>query len=711
MTDTQLAPATGDEVMRTVGMTYGQRFATEGTSFNAATREVDIVAATEGMVKFRGYQIGLDAEFYYEILDCSPEAVDLSQVRAGNAPLLDNHQKWSMDDRLGAVRTVRFEPGKVIARGGLGQNDRAKAIEAELAAAAETGAQSGLKASVGYRRDAMVFERMEGEIPVYRVNRWTFRELSFCPIAADPDAGVRSDGDVYPCTIMEGQRMSQSNESGGAAPKLEGGNNGDRSNGQQDDGQQQNGSAKGQQGDDGVRSEGGSRRVATFTATSALAFVEAARSFDPSLAKRAHDLIADNEAGKISVEGARSAMDKAMAETQRGQTGGLANGGRAIEITADEQDKFRTGAVNSILQRAGVANLVNAAAAARGEKIDLDPGEFRGLRNADLARMCLDRAGMRAESYDQDKIVGDALTAVRSGMNTTSDFPVLLENAMHKTLQASYSITPDTWRKFCGVGSVVDFRPHPRYLRGSFGTLDDRNEAGEFKNKNIPDGAKESISAKVKGNIIALTRDAIVNDDLSAFNFLAVELGRAANLSIEVDVYKVLALAAGLGPNMNDGNPLFHASHKNIGTGAAPSVVAFDEARQKMASQKDVSDNEFLDIRPAIWLGPLSLGGTARVINDSKYDPDAVSKLEKPNMVAGMFSDVVDTPRLTGTAWYAFADPMFAPAMEVVFLNGQQEPFLDSREGWRVDGNEWKVRHDYGVGALNWRSVLRNPGA
>jgi hypothetical protein len=52
-----------------------------------------------------------------------------------------------------------------------------------------------------------------------------------------------------------------------------------------------------------------------------------------------------------------------------------------------------------------------------------------------------------------------------------------------------------------------------------------------------------------------------------------------------------------------------------------------------------------------------------------------------------------------------------APAIEVVFLNGVTEPFTDSEEGWRVDGVEWKVRHDYGVGAVNYRSAYKQPGA
>jgi hypothetical protein len=95
-----------------------------------------------------------------------------------------------------------------------------------------------------------------------------------------------------------------------------------------------------------------------------------------------------------------------------------------------------------------------------------------------------------------------------------------------------------------------------------------------------------------------------------------------------------------------------------------------------MASQKDPSLNEFLDLRPAVLLLPIGLGGQARVINQSQYDPDNVasgSKAQmKPNVVVGLFGDVVDTPRLTGTRRYLFADPSIAPVLEVAFLDGQQ---------------------------------------
>ncbi len=423
-----------------------------------------------------------------------------------------------------------------------------------------------------------------------------------------------------------------------------------------------------------------------------------------------HKLPADFIDGLIT-DGTALAAAREQILDKLAEQGDAANIGHnsPARVTVDQRDKFREGATNWLLVKAGVAHLVEKAAALKGETVKIDPGEFRGVRNVDLARESLANLGVNVTTRDPDAIVRQAMTSQGAVITqTTSDFPVLFENAIHRVLQAAYATTPDTWSRFCGIGTVVDFRDHSRYLRGSFGALDNVSEAGEFKNKPIPDLAKEKIRATTKGNIINLSRQAIVNDDMEVFSGLAVDLGRAAKLTIEVDVYALV----NSNPLMNDGKPLFDAAHGNLAaSGAAPTVLAFDAIRVAMASQKDISGNEFLDIRPAIGLFPIGLGGAARIVNGSQYDPDSVNKLQRPNIVNGMLEGIVDTPRLTGSAYYLFADPNVAPAIEVVFLNGVTEPFTDSQDGWRVDGVEWKVRHDYGVGAVNFRSAFKQPGA
>ena len=382
-----------------------------------------------------------------------------------------------------------------------------------------------------------------------------------------------------------------------------------------------------------------------------------------------------------------------------------------VEMGADARDKFLRGAMHWLLVKGG-----SAAAVARADNpttpnvAAIDPGEFRGMTLLDLARECLRRANITTRGLDKMRLVSEAFMR-RDITQSTSDFATLLENTMHKVLQAAYGTTPDTWSKWCARGTVSDFRAHNRYRMGSFGALDAVAENGEFKNKAISDAEKGSITATTKGNIINVSRQMIVNDDMSAFSRLLTMLGRAAALSVEVDAYASLAENAGLGPTVISA-PMFDATHSNVGAGAAITASALDANRVIMAQQTDPWGNEYLDLRPAVLLLPVGLGGLARIINASQYDPDTVANKAqmKPNIVNGLFRDIVDTPRLTGTRRYLFADPSIAPVFEVAFLEGQESPVLETQDGWRTDGAEMKVRFDYGVAGIDYRGAVTNAG-
>ncbi|MGL6290680.1 MAG: prohead protease/major capsid protein fusion protein, partial [Silanimonas sp.] len=405
-------------------------------------------------------------------------------------------------------------------------------------------------------------------------------------------------------------------------------------------------------------------------------------------------LIAD---ATVTVEAANQRILAKLAEGAK-----PAAGGYVVRTVEDERDKIVAAGVNALHARAGILGR-------DGKRVAMEQGNpFRGSTLLDMAKASLARAGFKTEGMDKMQIVGAAFT------QSTSDFPILLENTMHKAMQAAYAVAPYTWNRFCKQGSVSDFRPHKRYRVGSLSNLQKVNELGEFVNKTIPDGERSTIAVDTKGNIINLSRQAIINDDLAAFVGLAAALGTAARRTVEADVYAALALNGGLGPVLDDGNPLFHARTpigNNIGTAAALSTASIDADRVLMGSQRDVGGNDFLDLRPSILLVPLALEGLAKEINAQEYNDESNKQQRRPNSVRGLYNDVIGTPRLTGTRRYSFADPSVAPAMEVAFLDGNDEPFLDMEQGFTVDGSAWKVRLDFGVAGIDYRGAVTNAGA
>lgn len=380
-----------------------------------------------------------------------------------------------------------------------------------------------------------------------------------------------------------------------------------------------------------------------------------------------------------------------------------------VRLNEDASDKFARGVTAWLAIKGGATALVARAVNPKApDTVTFEPGEFRGMTLVEIARRSLELAGIRPEP-DKMRMVAQAFTRITQ---STSDFPNILENVMGKILLGSYATQPDTWSAWCGRSTVPDFRASNRYRMGSFGALDAVSETGEFKNKSIPDAEKATITAATKGNIINVSRQMIVNDDMGAFTSLLTMLGRAAGLSVESDAYALLLQNGGLGPTQTDAQPLFHANRSNVGSGAALSAAALDADAAIMAAQTDPSGNEILNLTPSVLLVARGLRGQANVINESQYDPDSTANkaINRPNVARGFFEKIVGTARLTGTRRYMFANPSQYPVFEVAFLEGQETPVLETQNGWRVDGAEMKVRFDYGVAAVDFRGAVTDAG-
>lgn len=627
-------------------------------SLNEEDRTVELTWSTGSQVRRVDWWTEKE---WIEELSLDEEHVNLDRLNAG-APLLPNHRNYSLDDVIGVVEKAWVENGTGHALVRFSDREDVEEIFKEV--------KSGILRNISVGYNVNKFEKLEekqNDLSVYRAVDWEPMEISLVTIPADSGAQVRSEDVNHSVEIindevnqMTDKVETKQTEKRAAEKPAE--------------------SVKPDTVDvDKIRVDAAKQereRVASIRKFGATSRVDE-KTIDDLIERG----VSVTDAKEIMLENWSKQVDE---ESTRSDS----------SVTKDESDKFIEAGVNAILGRSGV------------EKMD-GANQMRGMRLTEIAKLCLQRSGVSSTGIDEHTMIKRAFNMDRSITQSTSDFPVLLENAMHKSMQVAYALASDTWSRFCATGSVTDFRAHNRYRLGSFGNLDSLNENGEFKNKSIPDGEKGVITASTKGNLINITRQTIINDDLSAFIALAQMLARAAGRTVEADVYALLAS----NPVMQDGIALFHASHNNlIASASAVSVASIEKMRVGMAKQTDVSGEDFLDLRPAIWVGGMGNGGEARVVNDAQYDDDSSKNQNKPNKVRGLFSDVVDSPRVTGSEWYMFADPGDAPVIEVAFLNGEQEPFLDSMESFNVDGLQWKVRHDYGVAALDFRGAQKNPG-
>jgi len=71
-------------------------------------------------------------------------------------------------------------------------------------------------------------------------------------------------------------------------------------------------------------------------------------------------------------------------------------------------------------------------------------------------------------------------------------------------------------------------------------------------------------------------------------------------------------------------------------------------------------------------------------------------------------------PRLDAastTAWYLFASPDQIDTIEYAYLEGQDGVYIETRQGFEVDGVEIKARLDFGAKAIDGRGLQKNAGA
>lgn len=372
-------------------------------------------------------------------------------------------------------------------------------------------------------------------------------------------------------------------------------------------------------------------------------------------------------------------------------SGPLAIDSPDVRVTETSLDKFRKGAQASLMAKSGLAK-------------DDTGNEFRSYSLSELAREMLAMHQVDTGRMDKMSMVAAAFT------HSSSDFGNLLANVAHKAMMRGFEEAEETFQKWTNPGVLTDFKATKRVDLTSFPSLLEVKEGGEFKHGTFGDRG-ETITLATYGRLFSITRQAIINDDLSAFTKIPMKMGRAAIRTVGDLVYAVLTG----NPTMADGTALFHADHNNLGTGGGISTASVEEMRKLMALQTDNSAGaNGLNIPLAYLMVPQALSGTARTVANSEFEVGASSKNNTtPNIVRGTFEVVADArlDAASATQWYGAANPAMHDTIEVAYLDGNQAPMLEQQSGWNVDGVEFKVRMDAGVKALAYQTLARNAGS
>ncbi|MFX0337731.1 ClpP-like prohead protease/major capsid protein fusion protein [Klebsiella oxytoca] len=378
------------------------------------------------------------------------------------------------------------------------------------------------------------------------------------------------------------------------------------------------------------------------------------------------------------------AKDLLLAALGKDSTPSNKAGGDNSHIYAGNGNFVGDGIRQALMARAGFENYDQSNA-------------YNAMTLREYARMSLTERNIGVASLNPIQMVGAALT------HSTSDFGNILLDVANKALLMGWDNAEETYDKWTKKGQLSDFKTATRVGMGAFQSLRKVREGAEYKYVTVGDKG-ENIALATYGEIFSITRQAIINDDLSALTDTPRKMGEAAKATIGDLVYAVLID----NPELSDDVPLFDKKHNNL-TGGALSVQALDDARTLMKLQKEGERN--LNIRPAFVLVPVALESKALQIIRSASVAGADVNAGVDNPIRN-FAEVISDARLdaNSSSAYYLAAAKGRDTIEVAYLNGIDTPYIDQQEGFNTDGIATKIRIDAGVAPLDYRGLAKSTG-
>ena len=681
-------------------------------------RTVDFQLSSEAPVNVWDYERG----------DVVPEVLLSSGMRLpsnNQMPLLDTHDRSTIQKTHGSVRQIKIDGGNPVGKLFFARDDDSVDAFNKVTDGHITDGSVGYQVIRAFwieEGQTMVFEGRTFAGPLKLSTEWLCKEFSLAPIGADENAKSRSDDappaktDTPASTTKPSADRAESKTGGTFRmnPKLLA----------------------------LLISRG---LAAGSTDEQALAFLSALPQADQdALRAEANKVESRNEnltelqKKQIREDAERATVQRIVDIEEACRTAGMdeafttktkteekdINEARAaifnelkkrnVQITSNntvtggdtDNQKFARAVADGVMVRCGV----------KPEKPAAGHEEFKGKTLLRIAEMCLERRGVNTRFMNKQQVAAAALRMKARGeyeiVGTSDDFTSIMLDASNKSLQRGFEEGPRQWRRFCSVGSAPDFKNINRIQLFGSQDLQVIDEAGNYTEAIIKDG-KETYKLTSKGLRFTISRVAIIDDDAQAFSRIPRLLGVSATRTIERSAFGFLT--GGLVTTMNDGKALFHADHENITTGSALGVDNLAADLVKMATQKGrggEGSTTPAGVIPAILLVPWALKMAAESVCYDPVRPEATYGQAK-NPIASQNISVVASPFLdlnSAKRRYLSADPNQADTIEISFLDGVEQPYMEEVDQTDADGRVYKIRIDVGGGVLDWRGLLTNAG-
>lgn len=593
---------------------------------------------------------------FYEELDMSDSAVNLSRLNSGTAPFLTEHERHTQV-QLGVITKSWLENGLGYAEVKLSKNRNQDVIQDILDGVLRN-------VSVGYSVEQFEELKDSAEIPTLVARKWTPVEVSIVSTPFDSGAVVMRSDQVSE-QLVEIINPNQLRE-------------------------------------DPVEEE--NKEPMDVEAIKAQAIAEYKKQLEDEAKAQSDKDEEERKAksdeeekqkeeqerkSKIEIQVRAAGFDE---ETSRTMTAEFQTRNLTPEQVTQEifkqmkgkQSPKETKMNKSQLAQEALLNRINA----RSYKVDAS-NPYKQATLLQIAEAVVDRNPGESDANFAKRAI------------SSSTLSELLGNTANKVLSES---GPEkyAYSKIAEEQSLRDFKSTPIIKMSMTGLSGKSAETDDYTDTAMVDTG-ENIQLTDRGALYKISYTALMNDDLGFFKKLPQKAETLGARDIEARLFALL----NANPTMSDTKALFHADHDNIITGGtAPDVAGVDAAQQLMAAFTDDSSNP-MDLEIKYLVVPPSLALAAHQVAGGMVASSSINVNPFQNKV-----EVIVSSRIAQVGgkdcWFAVCDPEVWSALNYGVLEGQGDrPEVSVEEDFNSKNLKVRVSMPNAVAAASYKGIVR----
>ncbi|NOI87342.1 ClpP-like prohead protease/major capsid protein fusion protein [Vibrio sp. 99K-1] len=314
-----------------------------------------------------------------------------------------------------------------------------------------------------------------------------------------------------------------------------------------------------------------------------------------------------------------------------------------------------------------------------------------------MARACLDVNARSA--ITKNELVNRAFNS--------GDFGDIITEGIRTVMRDEAQARAPMWRELANVENLTDFRETELVMVNDAPDLMKISEDGEYKAA-VLKGSGERIQLATFGREIQFTRHAIINDEIG----LVAKVPRKFMQS-GYRLSDKLMFNAILAGKMADGGNVFKAGKDKGWGNFINDIPAGDYAAMIMALHKvfatattipldgEAGQGDALDLRGELLIASPDHASMFEAVLNTASKPDAFNPAYKK------FGKVIETARLSEVNGALALTGKDFDTVVMGFLDGQQDPWLETGDGWSSDGAKFRITYDLMSKVLDRRGIAQ----